>query len=183
MNEFKETKTMTNKIRPFTTDTLTVRWGHLHMPDDKFGEDTANHSVTVIVDADLQTVLDDMMAEAGASKINGLREDDEGITLLKAKSKTFVKRGDKTFPCRDAKAQPTTATAFGGDKVRLRLSPVKLTRDDSLSLFLNGCQIIEKNQVDSGTGGFEPTEGFEDPTPAEPADMATSVDATEDMPF
>lgn len=177
---------MTNKIRPFTTGTLTVRWGHLHMPDVKFGEDSANHSVTVIVDEDLQTQLDEMLAEADATKINGLRTEDgeEEIVLLKAKSKTFVKKGDKTFPCRDAKAQPTKATAFGGDKVRLRLSPVKLTRDGSLSFFLNGCQIIEKNTVDTGTGGFEPTEGFEDTTPAiTETETVATTEAIEEMPF
>ena len=172
---------MTTKLKPFTTGTLTARWSHLHAPDVKFGEDAANHSITVIVDEDLQKQLNDMVKEADASKINGLREDDEGVTLLKAKSKTWVKKGNQTFPCRDAKAQPTTVTPFGGDHVRLRLSPVKLTRDGSLSFFLNGCQIIERNQVDGGTGGFEPTDGFVDNGLAD-TEMA-SEESTEDIPF
>jgi len=171
-----------SKIRPFTTGTLTVRWGHLHMPDDKFGEDSANHSVTIIVDEELQTQLDDILAEADATKINGLREDEDGVLLLKAKSKTFVRKGDKAFPCRDAKAQPTTITPYGGDKVRLRLSPVKLTRDGSLSVFLNGCQIIEKNQVESETGGFEPTEGFDGAEFNTPP-VTEECTECEDMPF
>jgi hypothetical protein len=137
------------------------------------------------VDDELQVQLDAMLEEAEASKINGMREDPEGFNTLKAKSKTFVKKGEQTFPCRDAKAQPTTVTPFGGDKVRLRLSPVKLTRDGSLSLFLNGCQIIERNQVDHGTGGFEPTDGFEDPglsaPPVDEVDMDTTD--TEEVPF
>ena len=168
-----------DKMKPFTTGTLIVRWGHLHAPDTKFGEDAANHSITVVVDDELKGQLEGMMKEADASKINGMKDDDEGVTLLKAKSKTFVKKGEKTFPCRDAKAQPTEATPFGGDKVRLRLSPVKLTRDGSMSVFLNGCQIIEKNQVDSSTGGFEPTDGF-DGTGWEAPVVETSE---EEMPF
>jgi hypothetical protein len=176
---------MTTKIKPFTTGTLTARWAHLHAPDVKFGEDAANHSITIIVDDELQEQLDAMLKEADASKINGMREDPEGFSTLKAKSKTYVKRGEQTFPCRDAKAQPTTVTPFGGDKVRLRLSPVKLTRDGSLSLFLNGCQIIERNQVDQGTGGFEPTEGFEDPGLSAPPVDETDVNATntDEIPF
>ena len=177
---------MTTKIKPFNTGTLTARWSHLHAPDVKFGEDAANHSITVIVDEELQIALDAMLKEAGASKINGMREDPEGFNTLKAKSKTFVKRGEQTFPCRDAAANPTKITPFGGDKVRLRLSPVKLTRDDSISLFLNGCQIIERNQVDSGTGGFEPTEGFEDPGLSAPevgGMTEESTPSTEEIPF
>ena len=45
----------------------------------------------------------------------------------------------------------------------LRLAPAVLSRDNSLSLYPNGCQIIEKNMQDgsSGSGGFEATEGFD----------------------
>ena len=171
-----------DKMKPFTTGTLTVRWGHLHAPDTKFGEDAANHSITIIVDDELSNRLEEMKVEAGASKINGLREDEDGVTLLKAKSKTFVKKGEKMFPCRDASAQPTQATPFGGDKVRLRLSPVKLTRDGSMSVFLNGCQIIEKNQADSDTGGFEPTDGFDGSAYTAP-EVDTAETTAEEMPF
>jgi len=177
---------MTTKVKPFNTGTLTARWAHLHAPDTKFGEDTANHSITVIVDDELQAQLDAMLKEADASKINGMREDPEGFSTLKAKSKTFVKKGEQTFPCRDAKAQPTSVTPFGGDKVRLRLSPVKLTRDGSLSLFLNGCQIIERNHNnENGTGGFEPTEGFEDTGLSAPSVDEADVDVTDtdEIPF
>lgn len=165
-----------NKVKPFTTETMTVRWSHLHAPDTKFGEDSANHSITVVVDDSLMKQIEDLKAETNSDKVNGMRDDDEGVTLLKAKSKTFVKKGDQTFPCRDAAASPTDITPFGGDRVRLRLSPVKLTRDGSLSLFLNGVQIIEKNQADSFTGGFEPTDGFTSTPKAE-------EDDTEEVPF
>ena len=155
---------MTTKIPAFTTETMDVVWGHLHAPDDKFGADSANHNVTVLVDAQLQDKLDELLKESGATKINGMREDDEGRTLLKVKSKTFVKKNIAAFPCRDASANKTDYVPYGGDKVRLRVAPAVLTRDNSMSLYLNGCQIIEKNATDSG--GFEPTDGFTDTTPA-----------------
>ena len=62
------------------------------------------------------------------------------------------------------------------------MSPVKLSRDDSLSFFLNGCQIIERNQVDGGTGGFEVTEGFVDEGVTE-TDVTVTEESTEDVPF
>jgi len=147
------------KINAFTTETLDVIWAHLHAPDDKFGEDSSNHNITIIVDDELQKKLDEMVSENNASRINGLKVDDEGRTTLKVKSKAFVKKNVRTFPCRDAHANRTDAVPFGGDKVRLRLAPAILTRDDSLSLYLNGCQIIEKNIMD--TGGFDATDGFD----------------------
>jgi len=150
---------MMMKINAFTTETLDVIWAHLHAPDDKFGEDSSNHNITIIVDDELQKKLDEMVSENNASRINGLKVDDEGRTTLKVKSKAFVKKNVRTFPCRDAHANRTDAVPFGGDKVRLRLAPAILTRDDSLSLYLNGCQIIEKNIMD--TGGFDATDGFD----------------------
>tara|TARA_R100000458_G_C8276181_1_gene251419 strand:+ start:3568 stop:4092 length:525 start_codon:yes stop_codon:yes gene_type:complete len=174
---------MTTKISPFTTDTLDCIWSHLHAPDDKFGADSANHSITVMVDKQLQMKLDEIMKETGADKINGMRVDDEGRTLLKAKSKTLVKKGIKAFPCRDAAAERTEAVAFGGDKVRLRLAPAVLTRDGSLSFYLNGVQIIEKNERDGGTGGFEATEGFDGSDYKAPESTSSDGDQDDDLPF
>lgn len=170
-------------MKSFVTDTLNVKWGHLHRPDDKFGADSSNHNVTVVVDSELQTVLDTLIKETGAGKINGMRVDDDGDTLLKVKTKTFVKKGVQTFPCRDAKAEATEATPFGGDKVRLRLNPMVLDRDNSLSIYLNGCQIIEKNASDSG--GFEVTDGFDGSGYTAPTPESSNTEATEveDLPF
>ena len=163
---------MTTKIDAFTTDTLEVQWSHLHQPDDKFGADSANHNISVLVDKKLQKTLDKLLKESGATKINGMRTDDEGRTILKAKSKTLVKKGERTFPCRDASAAKTDSLPFGGDTVRLRLAPAVLTRDGSMSLYLNGCQIIDKQSGEfNNTGGFEATDGY-----TNPAD-------TDDIPF
>jgi len=172
------------RISPFTTHTLDVVWSHLHAPDDKFGADSANHNITVLVDTELQTKLDSIIKEHGVTKINGMRIDNEGRTLLKAKSKTLVKKGVAVFPCRDAAAERTDAVPFGGDKVRLRLAPALLTRDNSLSLYLNGVQIIEKNdRLDSGTGGFEATDGFDGSNFKAPESTSSDGDQDDDLPF
>ena len=175
---------MTTKISPFTTHTLDAVWSHLHAPDNKFGEDTANHSITVLVDKELQKKLDAIVKESGATKINGMRVDDDGRTLLKAKSKTLVKKGVKVFPCRDAAAERTDAVAFGGDKVRLRLAPALLTRDGSLSIYLNGVQIIEKNSMElGGDCGFESTEGFDGSKYKAPESTSSDGAQDDDLPF
>ena len=171
-------------VKPFVTETVEVVWAHLHRPDDKFGADSANHNITIMVDKKLQKQIDEILKESGATKINGLRTDDDGNTLLKAKSKVFVKKGDTTFPCRDASSTKTEATPFGGDKVRLRLNPTILDRDNSMSIYLNGCQIIEKNAQD--TGGFDTVEnGFDGSTYTVPTTTThTETPAeTEDLPF
>jgi hypothetical protein len=151
---------MMTKINPFVTETLDVRWSHLHRPDDKFGADSANHNITVVISEELQMKLDELVQENGASKVNGTRTEDDGTKTLRVKSKIHVKDGTTVFPCHDALSSPTNAVPFGGDKVRLRIKPMLLDRDNSLSLYLNGVQIIEKNESSSSSGGFEPTEGF-----------------------
>ena len=174
------------RINAFTTHDLSVKWAHLHEPDVKFGEDSANHSVTVIVDTELQKQLDTLKKENKAKKINGLSEDDEGNTYLKAKSKLFIKKGNRSFPCRDAAAALTEAVAFGGDVVRLRLAPTVLSRDGSMSLFLNGVQIIEKKpwEGENATGGFEVTDGFDGSDFKAPVSTATtSEEEMGDIPF
>jgi hypothetical protein len=163
---------MTTKIEAFTTETVEVQWGHLHQPDEKFGADSANHNISILVDKVLQKKLDQLLKESGATKINGMRTDDDGRVILKAKSKTLVKKGERTFPCRDASAAKTDVLPFGGDTVRLRLAPAVLARDGSMSLYLNGCQIIEKNSEDfDTTGGFEATAGYTNPTDMDPTNM------------
>ena len=168
-----------SKLPAFTTDIADVVWSHLHAPDEKFGADSSNHNITVVVDEQLQMKLDELLKETGAIKINGLRIDKEGIPVLKAKSKSYIKKGVHTFPCRDAGTNQTDAVPFGGDKVRLRLAPAILTRDGSMSLYLNGCQIIEKGSYDgSGAdGGFDAVEGFDG---SQSVDQAVSSD---DIPF
>ena len=171
---------MANKTTNFVTETVEVKWSHLHRPDDKFGEDTANHNITVVVDKTLQKAMDAVVKETGATKINGMREDDDGNTLLKAKTNWFVKKNIKVFPCVDANATATEALPFQGDQVRLRLAPIMIDRDGSLSFFLNGIQIIEKTDREY-TGGFDKTKGFDGSEYKAPTDTTDSVEAS-DLP-
>jgi hypothetical protein len=177
---------MTNKTANFVTDTVTVKWSHLHRPDDKFGVDTANHNITVEVDDALQKTIDKILSDMGGKKMNGMRKDEEtGVSLLKAKTKWHVKKDIKVFPCVDANASATEALPFQGDKVRLRLAPIKLDRDGSISLFLNGVQIIEKNERDFN-GGFDKTDGFDGSdfqVPEKEEAPEISTDGGDDLPF
>jgi hypothetical protein len=145
------------KLPPLVTETLEVKWSNLLNPDTNFGENSANHNITVIADKTLQNILNDLLKKSGAKKINGII-DKEGIRYVKFKSKTHINK--IKFPCVDALAKETEVVAFGGDKVRLKLQPMVLSRDNSLSLYLNGVQIIEKNNTGVGSGiGFAPVEG------------------------
>ena len=146
------------KASKFITQDLTVKWSHLHKPDDKFGADTSNHNITVVVDESLKNTLDTIKNDLGAKKINGMKEDnDDGTITLKAKTKLYAKDNVMKFPCLDSQTNKTDDTPTAGDIVRLKLAPVVIDRDNSVSFFLNGVQIIEKNATEDN--GFTPTEG------------------------
>lgn len=167
------------RIPQFITATLETKWSNLLKPDVAFGEGSANHNITVVVDPEFKKVLDQVLKDSGAKKLNGLKESD-GVTTFKAKSKVHV--DDGVFPCVDSLGQATDSVPFGGDKVRLKLAPMVLTRDNSLSIYLNGIQVIEKNFV-TRDNNFTPVEnGFvrsgAPTTKAEPVDQEDS-----DLPF
>lgn len=145
----------TKRIPQFITPTVETKWSNLLKPDVAFGEGSANHNITVVVDPEFKKVLDAVLKNSGAKKLNGLREAD-GVTTFKAKSKVHVDAG--VFPCVDSLGQATDTVPFGGDKVRLKLAPMVLTRDNSLSIYLNGIQVIEKNSV-TKDNSFTPVEG------------------------
>lgn len=171
------------RLPPLVTETLEVKWSNLLKPDTNFGENSANHNITVVVDNVLGKILADILKKSGAKKINGLSEK-EGVKYVKFKSKTHVERGK--FPCVDALAKETDVVAFGGDKVRLNLQPMVLSRDNSLSLYLNGIQIIEKNNTGGGSGnGFAPVEGgFVGNTANKSATTTKTEEVTDDdIPF
>ena len=168
----------------FVTEDLEVRWSHLHKPDNKFGLDSANHNITVVLDDETKQYMDDVAKELGCTKINSMRDEDDGTTTLKSKTKIFVRKEVHVFPCVDASAKPTAATPYGGDRVKLKLTPVVIERDNSLSMFLNGVQIIEKAERDT-TGGFEATDGF-DGSDFKATTQETTVTTDvgdEDLPF
>lgn len=148
---------MADKLHGFMTEIVDCKWSNLSKPDVEFGEASSNHNITILVDAELDKKLKDVLKKSGAKKINGLRDKD-GVVTLKAKTKSHIDKG--AFPCFDSQAQPSTVVAMGGDKVRLRLQPVVLSRDQSLSLYLNGVQIVKKGEYSgSSSGGFTSVDG------------------------
>lgn len=171
------------KMPQFVTEVLEVKWSNLLKPDTAFGEASANHNITVILDKNLEKQLADMLKKSGAKKINGIMEKD-GVKTLKAKSRVYVEQGK--FPCVDSAAQETDAVPFGGDKVRLKLAPAVVARDNSLSVYLNGIQIVEKNannMTGSTGGGFSAVDGGF--VGAAATKSAPEVEETEDedLPF
>lgn len=180
------------KISKFITENLSVNFSHLNRPDDKFGADTANFNITVALTSALETKIKELVKQSGAKKVNGVWENEKGDKLIKFKNRVMVKNGDTVFPCVDSRNQPTRATAMSGDVVRLLLSPALIQRDNSLSIYLDGVQIIEKNSASAGfevvddgfteEGGFapindDPTEFEQDDAPVAPAD------GDDDLPF
>ena len=148
------------KLPAMLTETLMVKWSNLLKPDVAFGEASANHNVTVVVTPSLKLLLDSLLKSSGAKKINGMKEvsSTDGVEItLKVKSK--VKLDMIKYPCFDSASNDTDSVPFGGDTVRLKLQPCVLSRDNSLSLYLNGIQIITKN-TSTTSQGFPVTEGF-----------------------
>lgn len=175
---------MLTKMPPIVTNTVEVVWSNLLKPDTAFGEASANHNITITVDAAMSKSLAALLKKSGAKKINGMREKD-GVKTLKCKSRLHIENG--RFPCVDSSAQETDVVAFGGDKVRLKLAPAIIKKDNSLSLYLNGVQIVERNEKNASTGdagGFSAIEGGFVST-AKPKPETTNTNDTEDddLPF
>ena len=174
---------------------LTVQFAWLHAPDTKFDP---NFSVTVPLTPELKTLMSDTAKKLGGKKVNGVRDFTNNETGETTKVAKFVNRiliekeNAKSFPCVDSANRPTSLFAMGGDVVRLSLTAKRLDRDGSVSFFLDGVQIIEKNvQAAGGGGGFDTYEGgwTSDSAPA-PADEEPSFDddtteeaADDDLPF
>lgn len=170
---------------------LEVVWAHLHQPDTAFGG--RNHNITVVLTRELEGAIKDSIKASDfgkVSKINGISERD-GVRRIKLKNSQQAAKGVMAFPCVDAQAKPTRAVPFGGDVVRLQMVPAYLDRDGSVSLYLEGVQIIEKNENAANSNGFEPVEGGFDGSAAEApttggTDFGTSPEVEQgddDLPF
>jgi hypothetical protein len=171
------------KMPQFVTEVVEVKWSNLLKPDTAFGEASANHNITILLDKTLEKKLAELLKQSGAKKINGIMEKD-GVKTFKAKSRMYVEQGK--FPCVDSAAQETDAVPFGGDKVCLKLAPAVVARDNSLSVYLNGIQIVEKNannMTGSTGGGFSAVDGGY--VGAATTKSAPEVEETEDedLPF
>ena len=151
-------KKETTLPKSYTTGELDVKWSHLHKPDVFFGT-PGDHNISVVVTDELKKEMDSWMKLSGAKKINGQTQTEDGVNVLKVKSKLYT-AGENTktsFPCFDAGARDTEDTPFGGDVVKLMIAPRLNDRDNSLSLWLSGCQIVKSG---GRTTGFVPVDGF-----------------------
>lgn len=166
---------MSDRIKNVVTPSLEVKWSNLLKPDTMFGDNSANHNITVILTPTLEATLSGVAKENGAKKINGIYEKD-GVRTIKFKSKTHVAKG--AFPCQDSTGNYTDVVPFGGDEVRLRLAPVVITKgaSKSMSFYLNGVQIVKKNSTGSAkVNGFDPVEGGFVGTKVEPPSKSQAV--------
>ena len=171
------------KMPQFVTEVAEVKWSNLLKPDTALGEASANHNITILLDKTLEKKLAELLKQSGAKKINGIMEKD-GVKTLKAKSRVYVEQGK--FPCVDSAAQETDAVPFGGDKVRLKLAPAVVARDNSLSVYLNGIQIVEKNannMTGSTGGGSSGVDGGFVGTAAPKSAPEVEETEDEDLPF
>ena len=145
---------MADRIKPFITSSLEVKWSNLMKPDTFFGENSANHNITIVLSKELEDKLMAVAKENGVKKISGIYEKD-GVRTIKFKSKTHIDKG--AFPCQDSTGSFTDAVPFGTDIVRLKLGPAIVTKGASktMSFYLNGVQIIKKNaEYTAKTNGF-----------------------------
>jgi len=129
-------------------------------PDDKFGN--PHHSVTIIVDAELQGQLDSAMQELNGNKINGLKTDTEtGQKLIRFKNVLKAREGISQFPVLDSEDKLTDTIPFGTDKVRVKVTPSLIERDGSVSFYMDKIQLVERNyEGGSGSdGGMGKVEG------------------------
>lgn len=144
--------------KSFITDELVVKWSNLMKPDIYFGT-PGDHNITVVLDKGLQKTINDWKKSTGAKKVNGVSKTTDGEDTLKVKSKLYTS-GENTrtsFPCYDVDARETDDVPFGGDTVKLMIAPRVNDRDNSLSLWLSGVQIVQSG---GRTTGFTPINGF-----------------------
>lgn len=171
---------MSKKNELFNTPSVKVAWANIADPDEYRG--TMKHQIQVVVTPELQELIDGV---ANGADINGLRQDNEGNTILKAKSSVYTKEGEVRFGrVFDATGKDTDVNPYKNDTVRLRLSPFRL-ENGSVSFFLNAVQIIEKIEYVGGSGGgsgFDAVEGGFDASATAVEEEAPAA-SEEDMPF
>ena len=151
---------MADRIKNVITPVVEVKWSNLIKPDTMFGDGSANHNITVVLTPELEGILMTIAKDNGPKKINGTYEKD-GLRTVKFKSKSYVGKG--SFPCQDSTGSYTDVVPFGSDTVRLKLAPALVVKGaaKSMSFYLNGVQIVQKNSNDptSKVNGFDAVEG------------------------
>lgn len=150
----------TERIKGIVTGQVEVKWSNLNKLDTRFSDEGV-HNITVLLTKELEAHLNAVAKENGVKKINGIYEKD-GIRAISFKSNQFAKKGMTKFPCQDATAQYTEEVPWATDVVRLRLGPFIVVKgaNKSMSFYLNGVQIVQKNAVAiATTNGFTTVDG------------------------
>jgi len=134
--------------KSFVTGNVVVKWSHLMAPDDKFGN--PNHSVTVELTPELHKQIQSSVKELGGKKINGFKDQD-GLKTIKFKNVLKAKEGVKVFPVIGPDTKPSETIPFGTDVVRVKVTPALISRDDSVSFYMESIQLIERNYISTGS--------------------------------
>lgn len=127
--------------KTFITGELNVKFSNLLKPDTKFGD--GDHNITVVVSDALKAELDRSVKQFKAKKANGIKDAD-GETTLRCKSTLEISKGNTKFPCIGPDAAPTDDVPFGGDTVKLKLTPRLVTKYNTVTFYLQGVQIVNK---------------------------------------
>jgi hypothetical protein len=173
---------MSNNSAKLRIDNVTVRFAWLHAPDVKFDP---NFSVTIPLTDEVKAKLSAAAKSVGGKKVNGVRSFTNNETGDEEKVVKFVNRiliekeNAKSFGCVDSNRNPCDA-AMGGDVVNLALTAKRLDRDGSVSFFLDGVQVVEKNSTAGGGSPFDVVEGGYS---AASADTKPSFDDDEETNF
>jgi len=144
-----------NYGKSFFTPEVTVVWSHLLKPDDKFGN--PNHSVTVTMTPELQKLVAAAVKDLGGKKINGVKDTDDGRTI-KFKNSQYAKKGEQKFPVVGPDLKSSDVVPFGSDVVRVKVVPSLITRDNSVSFYMDAIQLVKRNYVGESSG-FKAVDG------------------------
>lgn len=177
------------KFSPITLENVTVTYSHIQKPDLEYN---TGHSVTVEVTESIMEMLKEITKQSGVSKVNGVSKADKDgkykscdvkdkPTQIKFKNGIYSNDGIERFPdVFDMDGQRTMENPYGGDVVNLVVRPKvwDMNGKESISVYLNEIQIVEKNS------GAKVT--FAKPQQKEAtfdASQKPGVAASEDLPF
>ena len=144
------------KFSPMTLEKVTITYSHIQKPDLEYN---TGHSVTVEWNKDIAKMFSEMVKQSGVKKVNGLSAPNgdgrlkscqlkDGPTQVKFKNSLYSSDGVERFPdVFDLDGQRTMDNPYGGDVVNLVVRPKvwDMQGKESISVYLNEIQIVEKN--------------------------------------
>ena len=133
-----------------------ITYSHIQKPDLEYN---TGHSVTVEWNKDIAKMFKEMVKQSGVKKVNGLSAPNgegrlkscqlkDGPTQVKFKNSLYSSDNVERFPdVFDLDGQRTMDNPYGGDVVNLVVRPKvwDMQGKESISVYLNEIQIVEKN--------------------------------------